>query len=109
MSDSEPYQLALERLRQSPEVTQRIGEPVEDATIFPSGQMRIQGARGSAQFAIKIAGPRGKADAYVEASSDIGQWKLTRLRVVFADGRKIELPAERPELPMAKPTDGRQK
>jgi hypothetical protein len=96
---SEPYQMALDHLRKSPEITQRIGEPVEDATWFPSGQVRMQGANGSAQFQMKVAGPKGKADAYVEASSDAGDWKLTRLRVVFADRQKIELPMDRAAQP----------
>jgi Cytochrome oxidase complex assembly protein 1 len=104
LRDSQPYQMALARLRENPEVIQRLGEPVEDATWYPSGQIRMQGAQGFAQFEMKIAGPRGKADAYVEATADAGEWTIKRLRVVFSDGWRIELLADTPSPPEVEKT-----
>jgi len=89
-------------LRKSPEVIKILGEPVEDATRWPKGEIKMQGAKGSAQFQFRIAGPRGEADAYAVAVSDVGEWKLTRLRVVFNDGQTLEVVPDQPEMPVLK-------
>jgi hypothetical protein len=89
---SDAYKLALERVQQSPEVQAQLGEPITDATTFPSGSVRSMNGEGSAIIYMRVAGPKGSANVVVEAETSGGAWHFDKLEVTTdADGTKIDL------------------
>ena len=88
--NSEPYQQALERARQSPAVQQAVGTPIEPGWLT-TGSYNESGPSGSADFAISIQGPKGKATLYVDARKEAGKWTFRMLRVDTEAGLQIDL------------------
>lgn len=88
---SQPYKIALERVRQDQQVIQRLGQPVEDFGLFPTGNVHTEGDRGNANLHFSIRGPQGKANVSVQARQLQGEWGLTMLDVRFSDGERFTL------------------
>jgi len=86
-----PYQMALEQVQQAPEVIERLGEPIEDATRMPQIQQSQQDGQGSATIDFDVEGPNGKAHVRTQARMIDGAWGLTLVEVTFADGQRISL------------------
>lgn len=99
LKDSEAYKLTRARLEADERVIEMVGKPM--STGIPSGQIKMSGPRGTASLSFSVEGPKGKGMAFVEASQDMGQWKIDRL--VFqpdGSGRRLNLVPEAPdELP----------
>lgn len=90
MKSSDAFQLSLSRLQASPEGVQQIGRPVE--TGFPMGSMQVSGPRGNASLSYSVSGPNGKGTVFVEATKDMGQWKIDRLVLEQeGTGRRTEI------------------
>lgn len=89
LKNSEPYQLSLAALRQSPDVVAIIGEPMTSGT--PSGGFEVSGPHGRAVFQFELAGPKGRGMAFVEMSRELGRWRIDRMSFEDADGRRTEL------------------
>lgn len=95
LKDSEAYKLAHARLDADERVAAIVGRPL--STGIPTGSIQASGARGSAELSFSVEGPSGKGKAYLQASQELGLWRLDRL--VFQDeasGRRIELTSPEP-------------
>ncbi len=91
LKSSDPYQMALQRVQNDPQVIQLLGQPIEESGWFPTGQLNIENDRGDARFDFDVAGPNGKAHVHTEARRISGRWGLTRLEVTPEDGQRIVL------------------
>ena len=90
LKSSDAYQMAMAQVRVNAEVSALIGEPM--VAGIPMGSVRLAGPRGEASLSFGISGPRGAGTVYVEATRDMGAWKLDRM--VFEDersGRRVDL------------------
>jgi len=87
----DPYEMALEQVRSSEQVTERLGEPIKDASWVPTGQVNVTNDQGSGTLAFKVRGPRGEANVRAQARLVDGIWGLTEVEVTFADGQSIFL------------------
>jgi hypothetical protein len=79
------YREALDRAGRSPEVVSRIGEPLKPGRVL-QGQLNVSGSTGSANMAIPVTGPRGKATIVLNARKVGGAWVFRTLCVQF-DGQ----------------------
>ena len=62
------------------------------------GKSEVSGGSGTAELAIPISGPKGKATIYCSSSKDIGQWKFDKLNVkIEATSQIIDLSDQRPK------------
>lgn len=92
---SDAYKLALERVQQSPDVQAQLGEPITDATPFPTGNVSSSNGEGSALIFMRVAGPKGAANVVIEAEETGHVWHFDKLEVtVDADGARIDLSDE---------------
>jgi len=79
MKSSGAYQLAFERLQQNTEVVSLLGTPIESGMI--SGNIQVTGPSGSAVISFPVEGPNGKGTVYVDATKDLGKWRINRMEV----------------------------
>jgi hypothetical protein len=99
MSDHDAYRFALSQARAERAVTAALGTPIEPDGLA-IGSISTAGDGGYAHIEIPIAGPRGKATIFVDASSRLGVWRFATLAVTI-DGTATPidlmpaLPAER--------------
>lgn len=84
----EPLHLALEALRKDQTVVARLGEPIEMASWFPVGSVRVSGDRGNANLTFRVKGSREKALVNVIAQRIAGKWGLTTLEVRYSNGER---------------------
>ncbi|MGD0600937.1 MAG: cytochrome c oxidase assembly factor Coa1 family protein [Terriglobales bacterium] len=102
IGNSEVCKLAFARAEASPEVRQRLGEPVKRGFLM-SGSIETSGPSGRADISIPISRPRGKATLYAVARKSAGLWKFDTLQVTFDKGtERVDLlkPMEANQLPM---------
>lgn len=101
IGNSEVCKLAFAKAEASPEVRQRLGEPVKRGFLM-SGSIETSGPSGRADISIPISGPRGKATLYAVARKSAGLWKFDTLQVTFDKGtERVDLlkPMEANQLP----------
>ncbi len=81
------YKAALAYIRTSPQVVERLGEPIRAVRVFPSG--RFDGDTLGLRFAVQ--GP--KAQAEIDSISRLfdGQWDFQTLDVRFPDKSTLKL------------------
>jgi hypothetical protein len=91
---SEVYKVALERVQQSPEVQAKLGQPIEDATVLPSGNINLDNDEGKAHLMFSVKGPSGTADVDLEAMIVGDQWHYEKYMVTCSDGSTIDLSDE---------------
>jgi hypothetical protein len=89
------YKQALVRARSSPQVLERIGQPLVPGWLT-SGSINISGPSGSADISIPISGPKGKGTIYVVAKKSAGEWSFQRLEVQ-AEGDETRIDLLKPE------------
>jgi hypothetical protein len=85
------YQLALDRIRSSPEAAQKLGSPILDVTWWPSWNFQSEGTRAEAILTMKVAGPKATAEVYVQARRVGTEWSLTVVSLRMKDGTVLEL------------------
>jgi hypothetical protein len=89
---SEPYQMALLKVKQDPTVIERLGEPLTDAFAVSNQSISVNAdGSGAAHFEFTISGPKGPAKVQTEATRADGIWTTDKLRVVFDIGDEIDL------------------
>ncbi|MHC4404244.1 MAG: cytochrome c oxidase assembly factor Coa1 family protein [Planctomycetota bacterium] len=89
---SEPFQMALEQLDKDPQVVDRLGTPIEEASWFPSGTLaERERGRGEANLLFPVKGPKGTADVATLARRLDGEWGLVTLEVTFVDGHRVSV------------------
>jgi hypothetical protein len=84
---SEPYQEALALVQKDPKVIERLGQPIRDSWLPPSGSVYGE----NANLIFKVAGPKGRATVSTEARKFGGKWALRGLYVTFQDDKRISL------------------
>jgi len=82
LGSSDACKLAFAKAQASPVVNQRLGSPVERGLLI-SGNIQVSGPSGSADIAIPVRGPKGKATVYAVAQKSGGIWKLETLEIAF--------------------------
>ncbi|HTV57509.1 MAG TPA: cytochrome c oxidase assembly factor Coa1 family protein [Verrucomicrobiae bacterium] len=80
VKQSYPYQYAIRSAEQSPEVSQRLGEPLK-LGWFVSGQINYSDQNGDAVFEIPVSGPKGRGTIDVQAEKRNGQWQFQTLEL----------------------------
>lgn len=91
LKSSEPYKMALEQVKNDPQVIARLGQPVEDDAWFPSGYVNIEGERGQTQLNFEVAGPNGRARVAIRGNCMEGKWALVELVVTLKDNTRLVL------------------
>ena len=91
IKSSEPYRMALEQVQQDPQVIERLGQPIEDATLMPTGEVQVEGDQGTANLHFTVEGPQGTASVSAQARRVGGQWGLTTLAATFENGDRLNL------------------
>ncbi len=82
MKSSEPYQEAVARAKNNPQVRTGLGTPVTEGFMM-SGNISTSGASGAALLDIPLSGPKGEARLYVEAKKSSGAWTYTTMEVAI--------------------------
>jgi hypothetical protein len=99
LRSSEPYQTAMETLRETPEAMELLGEPLKEGW-FVSGQVNWSGSGGHADLAIPLTGARASATLFVVAHREAGEWHYERMELVAEDGSwRLDLLAEEENQP----------
>jgi hypothetical protein len=57
---------------------------------MPLGSIRISGPAGEAQLSIRVEGRKAKGVVHLEATKDMGLWRIERM-VLEVDGERIDL------------------
>ena len=87
---SDAYKMGVAKLEASQQAVQFLGEPI--ATGMPMGNIRISGPSGIARLSFAVDGPKGKGTVYLEASKELGQWRMNRIVLEQAGtGDRIDL------------------
>jgi hypothetical protein len=99
LKSSEPYQVAVERVRANPQVIQQLGEPVEVTSWMPSGNFSYNvdngAGSGKADFHFTVAGPKGAAHVHAAAVCRNSKWRFRVLDVTpVSTGKTISLPVD---------------
>jgi hypothetical protein len=84
-----PYRMALDLLRKDSKVIDALGEPIEDITWFPEGEVNTSREKGDALLSYTVAGPKGKAHVYLQAQRIGGVWGLGLLTVTTESGQEF--------------------
>jgi hypothetical protein len=90
LKSSDAYKLAVASLATSQEITRLLGSPL--STGIPMGNIELSGPNGSASISFSVTGPKGSGTVFLEATRELGQWKIERM--VFEQdgtGRRIDL------------------
>ena len=91
MKSSDANQQALPRAREHPAVVRALGTPIEEG-FFVSGAVEVNGASGTADLAIPLAGKKDSGTLFVEARKAAGLWTYSILVVqVDSTSERIDL------------------
>lgn len=91
LKSAEPYKTAIERAANSPAVIAKLGEPIEDDTWIPMGNVNFDNYGGDANLTLQVRGPHGAASVHTVALREAGVWETETLTVTFADGTRLDL------------------
>ena len=80
-------------MQESPQVQERLGSPIKDASWIPSGQLEVtkKGGNGTAAFNFTVSGPKGTAVVQTDARMVQSEWNVNDLFVRFSDDERIDL------------------
>jgi hypothetical protein len=84
------FHLALQTVQKDPQVIQALGEPIDDASVLPSGDETVEAERGEASWWFDVKGPKDRAHVYAHANRLGGNWSLSVLEVTTDQGQKIK-------------------
>jgi hypothetical protein len=87
---SEPYQEAMKLVQTAADLKTQIGEPIQDG-LFPSGEITEDGDGGQARVFFTLRGPKGKAEAQLDANRIQGKWGLTQLAATPDGGTRVSI------------------
>jgi len=103
LKSSDPYQMALKRVRTDPQVVKQLGEPIAEASWMPMGNFSYNinngVASGMATFDFSVSGPKDTAHVHADLVCRKGKWSFRVLEVTPASsGKVLPLPVdEKPE------------
>jgi hypothetical protein len=79
---SEPYVMAIERLRADSAAVAVLGEPI--STGYPWGSIETSGPDGKANFSVAVTGQKASGTLYLDARKDLGRWTISRIELEIA-------------------------
>jgi TPR repeat protein len=79
LKHSEAYEMATQRLRGNTEAMEVLGAPI--STGYPWGSVEISGPKGRADFSFSVTGAKQKGTVYLDATKDLGRWKINRIEL----------------------------
>jgi TPR repeat protein len=79
LKHSEAYEMATQRLRANTEAMEVLGAPI--STGYPWGSVEISGPKGRADFSFSVTGAKQKGTVYLDATKDLGRWKINRIEL----------------------------
>lgn len=79
LKGSEPYKMAVVELQTNKKAIDALGTPID--TGNPSGSIDTSGPKGKADLAIPATGPKAKGTVYLDATRDLGTWKINRIEL----------------------------
>jgi Cytochrome oxidase complex assembly protein 1 len=88
------YAVALDEIRGSKAVIDRLGEPINPVRPFPGGTAFDDGNKAEARFVFSVEGPKGTAEVFADAKKLQGKWGFTQLKLTTPDKHEINLAAE---------------
>jgi Cytochrome oxidase complex assembly protein 1 len=88
------YAAAMDEIRSSKTVVERLGEPIKPVRIFPGGTAYDDGKKAGARFVFSVAGPKSTADVFVDATRLDGKWGFNEFKLTLPDKQEINLAAE---------------
>jgi hypothetical protein len=91
VKSSQPYKLALERVKQSPKVIAWLDEPIRPTAAPPGGYVYVAGNLGNAEIDFQVKGPKGEAGVRTQAARRNGEWSLVGLQVVLPSEKQFWL------------------
>jgi hypothetical protein len=77
LKNSDAYRLGVAKVQASPEAMALLGPPLE--TGMPKGSFNTSGPTGEAQLSIPVEGQKAKGMVYLEATKNLGQWKINNI------------------------------
>ena len=86
ISNSTPYDYAVEQATSNPAVIEILGEPVETDGMM-SGNVSIQNKGGNANFTVPLKGINGTGTLVVVAERFDGEWVYEDLYVIIDDAQ----------------------
>jgi len=89
VKSSEVYQGALKAAQTHPAAVERLGEPIKDGW-FVTGNIKVDGSGGNANFEIPVSGPKSSGTLHVRAVRPDDAWMYERLDLA-AGGETISL------------------
>jgi len=96
MKDTEPYKIAIKRLKDDPRVATLLGGPITDEPVV-TGKITLVGNHGNASLEFQLRGKRTNADVRVLATLADDTWTVDFLEIVGDNGSKLELEGGKPE------------
>ncbi len=84
VTNSTPYEYAVEQAINNPEVINRLGEPVKTDGMM-NGNVSIQNKSGNADFSVPIIGSNGAGTLIVVAERFDGKWVYEDLYVIIKE------------------------
>jgi hypothetical protein len=90
MKQSTPYQAALTRAQDNPELIASLGTPIKPGFLV-EGSVQVQGHDGEAKLSFDVSGPKGAATVYVEAKETRGEWHYDVLEADDGTPPRIDL------------------
>ncbi len=99
ITESSPYQDALDKVNKNEQVISILGEPIETSGI-PQGQISLNNGDGTVNLSIPIEGPNGEATLHIEGEKRDATWDYQDIHVIIDDsGQEINL-LETTEVPL---------
>jgi TPR repeat protein len=84
LKNSEAYKMAVTQLLANSEAINALGTPI--STGNPMGKIETSGPTGKADLSFSVEGPKAKGTVNLDATKDLGVWKLNRIELQI-DGR----------------------
>ncbi|AOW20923.1 cytochrome c oxidase assembly factor Coa1 family protein [Urechidicola croceus] len=82
LTNSEPYEYAIEQANKNQHLIDQIGEPIESNGMM-NGNISLKNKQGNANFTIPIKGSKGKGTLHVIAEKFDGDWVYEDLYVTI--------------------------
>lgn len=82
---------AVAQAKQSVEVREVLGEPIEAGSVPQQFSMQSSNEKGAARFAVSLKGPKAKGTLFGEAYKSGEEWTFTTLRLEVPDHPVINL------------------
>jgi hypothetical protein len=94
LEESQPYEYALEKINEDPEITSVLGSPIEKDGMI-QGSYNYSNGQKTADMKIPIIGPNGSGVLFVEATGEDDNWSYHVIRVEINDNENIDLLGEK--------------